>query len=164
MNDTPLSSDELAAAYLKSRDIPCPNCDYNRRDGVSAACPECGFTLAILHEEGGWKKNFTTLASRFLAILMVLTIAHALVSGRGVYFWLNIAISGGMPGLYGYFYLIQGVIGVIAHLTIFLIALRTRRKVRSGNLLTVSSVAAPMLAYLIVTLILWVSGFVLMLF
>jgi len=33
--------DELAVLYLKDRDVPCPGCAYNRRDGTQAACPEC---------------------------------------------------------------------------------------------------------------------------
>jgi hypothetical protein len=38
----PATQDEVAALYLRARDVPCPACRYNRRDGVAAACPECG--------------------------------------------------------------------------------------------------------------------------
>ncbi len=39
---TPATPDELAALFLRARDVPCPKCHYNRRDGLTAACPECG--------------------------------------------------------------------------------------------------------------------------
>lgn len=39
--NTPATPDELAALYLRARDVTCPSCGYNRRDGTSATCPEC---------------------------------------------------------------------------------------------------------------------------
>lgn len=39
--------DELAALYLRGRDVPCPGCGYNRRDGITAACPECLNRLVV---------------------------------------------------------------------------------------------------------------------
>lgn len=42
------SPDELAALYLRSRDTPCPECGYNRRDGLTAACPECDRKIRIV--------------------------------------------------------------------------------------------------------------------
>lgn len=44
---TPATPDELATLFLRARDTPCPNCAYNRRGGITAACPECGATLPI---------------------------------------------------------------------------------------------------------------------
>ncbi|RMH27026.1 MAG: hypothetical protein D6692_08290, partial [Planctomycetota bacterium] len=41
--------DELAALYLRARDVPCPGCGYNRRDGIAAACPECLHPLKVSH-------------------------------------------------------------------------------------------------------------------
>lgn len=38
----PATPDELAALFLRGRDVPCPGCGYNRRDGTASACPECG--------------------------------------------------------------------------------------------------------------------------
>lgn len=45
----PATPDELAALYLRARDVPCPGCGYNRRDGAVAICPECSklFELRI---------------------------------------------------------------------------------------------------------------------
>lgn len=44
---TPATPDELAAIYLRARDVPCPNCNYNRRDGTAAACPECTHAFQV---------------------------------------------------------------------------------------------------------------------
>lgn len=48
----PATPDELATLYLRGRDVPCPGCGYNRRDGTMAACPECAtpieFGLALV--------------------------------------------------------------------------------------------------------------------
>ncbi|MEM9374141.1 MAG: hypothetical protein AAGA55_10905 [Planctomycetota bacterium] len=46
-DNIPATPDELAALYLRGRDVPCPGCGYNLRDGTSAVCPECThhFTL-----------------------------------------------------------------------------------------------------------------------
>jgi uncharacterized paraquat-inducible protein A len=53
MTGEPLTQNELAVAYLKSRDVMCPGCGYNRRDDNSCACPECGahFKLEAVHLE-----------------------------------------------------------------------------------------------------------------
>ncbi len=50
MPDTTLTQatpDELATLFLRGRDVPCPGCTYNRRDGTSATCPECRYTLIV---------------------------------------------------------------------------------------------------------------------
>ncbi len=44
---TTATPDELATLFLRARDTPCPKCAYNRRDGITAACPECHATLPI---------------------------------------------------------------------------------------------------------------------
>lgn len=43
----PATADELAALYLRGRDVACPGCGYNRRDAVSSVCPECNAVLAL---------------------------------------------------------------------------------------------------------------------
>lgn len=162
MSDTPLNADELAATYLTSRDVPCPSCAYNRRGGVTAACPECGHVLTVIHENGGWRQKHRQLASRILTMLLVLCIAHVLMSGYSTITWLNIAMNGMMPGLIVYLYLIQGVVGMIAYLVLSIITVRARRKTRANQVTTVQSASSPMLAYLIVTILLWVASFLAM--
>ena len=41
------SDDELVGLYLKGRDVDCPSCGYNRRDGKVSFCPECGCAIAL---------------------------------------------------------------------------------------------------------------------
>ncbi len=38
---------ELLQAWLSSRDVPCPVCDYNLRSIDSMTCPECGAKLDL---------------------------------------------------------------------------------------------------------------------
>jgi hypothetical protein len=49
---TPATPDELATLFLRARDIPCPKCSYNRRDGNTSACPECGAPLSLNQSHG----------------------------------------------------------------------------------------------------------------
>lgn len=159
MSESPLNPDELAAAYLKSRDVPCPNCAYNRRGGVTAACPECGHDLAILHEDGGWKQQHRQLATRILTMLLVLCIVQVLMSGYATIFWLNMAIFSAASSMTLYLYLIQGVVGLIAYFALSIFTVRVRRRTRSDQEITATKVSSPMLAYLIVTILLWLSSF-----
>lgn len=159
MSHAPLNPDELAAAYLSSRDVPCPNCEYNRRGGVTASCPECGHAIAIRHEDGGWEQQLRHLAIRILTMLMVLCIAHALISGYSTINWLRISINGMMPGSIGYLYLLIGAVGLIAYLILAIVSFRVRRKTRMNQELTPKRVSSVLLAYLIVTIILWLAGF-----
>jgi len=164
-NTNALSEDAIASVYLQGRDVPCPACGYNRRDGASATCPECRHNLSIIHEDGGWKKQFSSLASRYLMMLMVLSGIKALLSCYSVYVWLNYAINGiVLPGGVVYLYLILTTIGAISYLVIFLISFRKRRGIRNGNAYTPRQLARPMLAYTLVTLILLVSNYLAALF
>lgn len=43
----PASLDEVARLFLRHRDFACPGCGYNRRDGTTAACPECDLPLTF---------------------------------------------------------------------------------------------------------------------
>lgn len=38
---------EILKLYLAGRDVPCPKCRYNLRDGVTGVCPECGAAIRI---------------------------------------------------------------------------------------------------------------------
>ncbi len=37
----------MLSTYLAGRDVACPQCGYNLRDGVGNRCPECGDELAL---------------------------------------------------------------------------------------------------------------------
>lgn len=49
MSDPPTSparsEAELLAEYLRSRDVPCPACQYNLRGVSDGVCPECGLAV-----------------------------------------------------------------------------------------------------------------------
>lgn len=38
---------EILRLYLTGRDVPCPRCGYNLRDGVAGVCPECGAGIKL---------------------------------------------------------------------------------------------------------------------
>ncbi len=48
----PQAMDELLPAYLRHRDVPCPNCSYNLRDLTGTSCPECGQRLELVVDLG----------------------------------------------------------------------------------------------------------------
>ena len=79
----PASSDELAALYLQGRDTPCPNCTYNRRDGTTSTCPECGSPLSIIaalpHQE-----RYNLLLSKL--VLLFIAIFSGFEAGKYVYY------------------------------------------------------------------------------
>lgn len=60
------TSDEHAlSAYLADRDVPCPGCGYNLRDGSGPVCPECGKGLRLSLVPPSWGRGyvlFLTLA------------------------------------------------------------------------------------------------------
>lgn len=93
MTDTPASLDETASLYLRARDVPCPECGYNRRDGTNACCPECKHVLTL---------SPTAPADRALAVAAprwhfgtVLAIAVVFVITYGLSAIMN-AMQGGM--------------------------------------------------------------------
>jgi hypothetical protein len=77
-HSTPATLDELATLYLRARDTPCPKCDYNRRDGTTAACPECGTDIIASMESLPYALVLGPKRLRFIAIS---TAAIAIVTG-----------------------------------------------------------------------------------
>ncbi len=39
--------DSVLVSFLAGRDVGCPGCGYNLRDGVGDRCPECGDELSL---------------------------------------------------------------------------------------------------------------------
>lgn len=77
----PATPDELAAIYLRARDVPCPNCGYNRRDGQSAACPECGRIIRVAPQGSGVDERTGRVAS---VVSVVIACGAALACGAAV--------------------------------------------------------------------------------
>jgi hypothetical protein len=159
MDETPLNADELAAAYLKSRDVPCPSCAYNRRGGVSATCPECGHVLAILHEDGGWKQAFSSLAQRYLLLLTLVCAFVTIMWGISTLMWVRYVVyTVAIPNLY--IHLIRASLSIIAYLIILIWSARLWRRIRKGSSASPKQAARPMLAYLAVVIVLSLSNYV----
>ncbi len=159
MDAAPLDNDKLAAAYLKSRDLPCPSCGYNRRDGETSICPECEHDLAIVHEDGGWKQQFTGFASRYLMMLMVLGSIFTLHLCHSVYSWLGFWMDKNAPRSYAYFFLTLCTFGLIMYFAVFLLSVSRWRGIRKGKAYTPKQLARPMLLYIIVALLLAIAKY-----
>lgn len=146
----PLSADELAVVYLQGRDVPCPSCGYNRRDGTSPICPECGDQLSIIAETQGWRQNFIHFERRMLTMLMSLSLVFSLFYGYWGYRYLG--------------YLLQGVSikGLALNLTLYaagsvgfcciLIACARRRGNAHERTRTPAQASFPLLIYTILAI------------
>jgi hypothetical protein len=98
--------DELAALYLRARDVPCPNCNYNRRDGVAAACPECAHSLWLAPET----PDHLPVKARFARFLLwSLTAFGAITISFGIYV-LIVSPPGNFPTRMDYIYWAIGVV------------------------------------------------------
>lgn len=90
----PATPDELAAVYLRARDIPCPGCGYNRRDGTTAACPECGHTLKLESDPHAIDPDFADeFAGVAIFVSATLTILASIVlyqEARRAWVWSDI--------------------------------------------------------------------------
>lgn len=76
-NLQPATPDELALIYLRARDVPCPNCHYNRRDDRNAACPECGHNL-LIREGTPLESRAHTASLRRIANIILIAVALAI--------------------------------------------------------------------------------------
>lgn len=45
--EQPADAGAMLVDFLRHRDCVCPRCEYNLRNAVSAACPECGEPLRL---------------------------------------------------------------------------------------------------------------------
>ncbi len=146
------SDDELAAIYLRDRDVPCPSCDYNRRGGQSSTCPECGSVLTLIGIDAAQVSNFTKLAR---SVLLYLWVYALLAMAYKLYGTIRMAIvfyNVPRPPMY-YAWIVTATITTIFWLTIFIIAIRRWRRLRNNEPITINSVISPIVAILIFTLL-----------
>jgi hypothetical protein len=78
--------DELLIHYLRDRDIPCPQCEYNLRGLAMPRCPECGQALRLS----------VSLVEPYLKAWITLLTAVCAGSGLGCFFIL-LLLSQGWP-------------------------------------------------------------------
>ena len=77
------TSDELSTLYLRNRDTPCPNCNYNRRNGTTATCPECGTPIqftTVDSQQHLCHKRLIELVLLFIWLGAILKIVHLIFS------------------------------------------------------------------------------------
>lgn len=75
--NAPASDDQLAALYLRGRDTPCPSCNYNRRDGTTSRCPECGTAFVLTEAIASTNANYQTLSTAILLFTTLIALAQA---------------------------------------------------------------------------------------
>ena len=93
------TNDELATLYLRDRDTPCPNCTYNRRDGTSDKCPECGSPISIIAAPEGLQREHFRFAK---TMLLFITLFSGFQCGEYVYaLWQRLSWGAGLwaPGI-----------------------------------------------------------------
>lgn len=77
--------DELATIYLRARDVSCPGCGYNRRDGQTTICPECDVYIRIRIEDPHTVQFGTRRASILAAFMLIVATLCTLYYGVETY-------------------------------------------------------------------------------
>jgi len=72
--------------FLRDRDVPCPQCEYNPRGLTSSRCPECGQGVQLA----------VTLVEPYLKAWISLLVAMCAGAGIGV-LWIVVIASQGLP-------------------------------------------------------------------
>jgi|GEM_PF-2522908 len=100
----PAGRDELAAVYLRGRDVACPGCGYNRRDGTGAACPECGVGYRVGPDQSSLRAGYARVLGWLGVVCLGAGINGSVIL---VYFTISIWNNGGMlfTGMPPMFYL-----------------------------------------------------------
>lgn len=145
---TPATDDQLAALYLRDRDIECPSCDYNRRDGDSSTCPECGCAIALRHEDRDNPIDPQKVIRIGLLFLALYAAGYVIANTASL---ISILIDGRIPAT-----LFHGIFFFGGHL-FWLVALfwtvRLWSKSRKGRTMMPRHFARPAAAYVIITFI-----------
>ncbi len=68
---TQATPDELAPSYFRGRDVACPGCGYNRRDGLTAACPECRTPIQISDNGAERWLSLSRRRAMFIGVVML---------------------------------------------------------------------------------------------
>jgi len=146
------SDDELAAIYLRDRDVPCPSCDYNRRGGQTSTCPECGSALTLIGINAAQVSNFTKLARSVLFYLWVYALLAMAYKLYGTIQMVITFYNVPRPRMY-YSWIVTATITTVFWLTIFIVSIRRWRRLRNHELTTTKAVISPIVAILIFTLL-----------
>ena len=138
------TNDQLAALYLRDRDTPCPSCNYNRRDGTTSTCPECGDQMKLIglstEEHAHDHEIINTLMLALIALALIEFAVHSITLAD--YFYL-ISRTGVVTTTIAPKYMITQIVNVIAWGTLLFFAIHRRRTVRNGKPLTTKRFIAP---------------------
>jgi len=142
-NPPPSHNDAMITLFLKDRDEPCPSCGYNRRDGTTSTCPECGSQLELVSAD----QNYTKLAKY---ILMLIWIGASLQLLSNLMSWAQYILAFPLIGMpTGYVpYLIAQSISSIFWVSILILAARRWRCARRNEPIAVRAVLALMFSIL----------------
>jgi len=153
---SPATNDELAALYLRDRDTPCPSCNYNRRDGTTSLCPECGTELVLVGTNSMFVPKYDKLAKAGLLIGVLLTLSKVAVKSYTTAFpLLRIGLSGDI----GYIFnddqirlsILVSICTYLLWVVLFVIVLRRWFIARSGKTVPMKKIIAPLMAILLLT-------------
>lgn len=142
------SENELAALYLRDRDVDCPSCGYNRRDGNSSSCPECGCAIALQAVSRESPIDAQRAIRCGLLFLVLYATGYVMANTASL---ITILVDGTIPAT-----LFSGAFFFGGHI-FWLFALywtiRLWSKSRKGMVLNICHFSRPALAYVVMTFI-----------
>ena len=147
---TPISqatNDELAALYLRDRDTPCPSCNYNRRDGTTSTCPECGEQLRLIGVNKTGRSREYEILKALLLVLLIFVIIELFQNSLTLARWLYITIGSGIGALPPRYLVIKTII-VITWMTLLIFVIRRRRALRNDVPTSTKRVIVPIVVLL----------------
>ncbi len=97
MDPNPSGLDETASLYLRARDVPCPGCGYNRRDGTDACCPECGHVLTLSPTESADRVLAVAGPRWHFGTVFAIAVVHAILDGVAVFMGAVQGVIGTLP-------------------------------------------------------------------
>jgi hypothetical protein len=141
-----IDESSLLRAYLASRDVECPQCNYNLRNLLGTRCPECGEEL-ILRVQPVEPRQAAPLTG-----LVILSAGAGLNLLLLIYLLIDVIRRGGMGGEWHVFAAVNLVEGAVMSLCVVLWLAnwrRIRRLDARGRWLLVVGCAALTLADII---------------
>ena len=138
----PATTDELAALFLCGRDSPCPSCNYNRRDGTTSTCPECGEQLRLIGVDKAGRSREYAIVKALLLVLLVFVVIELFQSSLTLGSWIYMIINTGM-GILPSGFLIAQIIMVITWTALLVFIIRRRRALRNNTPISIKKFIAP---------------------
>lgn len=151
MNQNTISianENELAELFLRGRDVDCPSCGYNRRDGKTSTCPECGCVIAMQAYDRDHPLDPQRVI-RLGLLFMVLYAAGCVIANTASL--ISVLINGTIPTTLGFGILFFG--GHIFWMSVLYWTVRLWSRSRKGKLLNTRHFSRPAFAIIAMTFI-----------